>query len=49
VFPIFAVLLTKSMFKMMIPDKEMMWEEANKYNLGMAVLALTAFFLYFCS
>ena len=49
VFPVFGVFLTKSLFAMMIPDLELMWDEANKWNLNMFFIAVIAFFLYTAS
>uniref|UniRef100_A0A7S3CHM5 Uncharacterized protein n=1 Tax=Strombidium rassoulzadegani TaxID=1082188 RepID=A0A7S3CHM5_9SPIT len=49
IFPSFGVFITKSMFSMMIPDKELMWEEANKWNLIMILASVGAFFIYFAS
>lgn len=32
---------------MMIPDKEVMWDEANKWNMAMAIASGASFFIYF--
>lgn len=37
------------MFSMMIPDKELMWGEASKWNLTMTLVAFGSFFSYFGS
>jgi hypothetical protein len=49
IFPSFGIYISKSIFHMMIPDKEIMWKEANKWNMAMGIAALSAFVVYFCS
>lgn len=47
IFPVFGILITKMLFSLMIPDKELMRSESDKWCLGMFICCVASFFTAF--